>query len=752
MVATVEDGRLVSLRPDRDHPVSAGFACQKGIAFVEVQNDPDRVTTPLRRVKSVALRASGSSVGTFEPVSWDDAMTDIAARLARIHREHGPGAIGWYFGNPGAFSYSHTLWLPMFMVALGLGASPRRKSHLFTAGSQDVNNRFVASQLLYGNPTALPVPDVPRTDFLVVIGANPVVSHGSVLTVPRIRDRMHDIVKRGGRVLVIDPRRTETAEHFDWLPIVPDGDAFLLLSLLQVMFADDLVDRAALARRADGLAWLERMVTPFTPERTQPHTGVAPDVVRSLARDLARTPRAAVYGRVGTSVGENGTLTTYLLDVVNLAAGNLDVVGGSMFGTYGLPFERRLSAVGAGLLRRIYRRRRSRIGGFPSVLLSEPAALMAKEITTEGPGQIRALFVSAGNPVLSVPNGSELEEALEALDLMVGIDLYVNETTAHCDYVLPATTMYERDDFPLPFQTLQPTPFRQATEAVVAPAGSARTEWEIIDDLARRLWRRTPMLAAMAAMRKTLGLFGQRITPRTLVDAVIRLSEGGDRFGLRRGGLSFAALTGQHPHGVVLGDGLRPGVLRDVVVYRNRRVRLQHNDIEREFGALARRTKPDGYPMRVIGMRELRSENTWMHNAPLLMRGERQHRALLHVDDAQACGIGDGDLVRVSSAHGQIEVPVRLTEDIMRGVIAIPHGWGHRGTGGWQVANRAGGANVNELMSSDPDDLESLAGMARLTGVPVRVEPVIGDATEVSRAAESMTSSATLHIKDRVNP
>jgi anaerobic selenocysteine-containing dehydrogenase len=473
---------------------------------------------------------------------------------------------------------------------------------------------------------------------------------------------------------------------------------------------------------ADGLGWLEVLAAPFTPETTEPHTGVAPEVVRALARELVRNRRAAVYGRVGTSTGENGTLTTYLLDAVNLVAGNLDVAGGSMFGRLGLPFERRLMAVGSASLRRIYERRRSRIGGFPSVLMSEPAGIMAKEITTPGDGKIRALFVSAGNPVLSVPNGDELEAALDQLELTVGIDLYINETTAHCDYVLPAATMYERDDFPLAFQTLQPTPFRQTTEAVVTPAGEARAEWEIIDELARRLWRRTPALTATAAARTVLGVFGVRLTPRTLVDAVIRLGRGGDRFGLRRGGLSFAKLADERPHGVVLTDNLDAGVLRDVVVYPDRKVRLKHAEIESEVAALSRRNTPDAYPFRLIGMRELRSENTWMHNAPLLMRGERQHRALMHADDAVALGIDDGDVVRVSSAHGTIELPVRLTRDIIAGVIAIPHGWGHRGTGGWRLANDAGGANVNRLMSSDPDDLEALAGMARLTGVPIQLQ------------------------------
>lgn len=710
MIATVEDGKLVALRPDKDHPVSQGFACPKGIAFADLHNDPDRVTTPLRR----------KADGGFEPVSWDEAMTDIADRLDAIHRRHGAGAVGWYFGNPGAFSYSHQLWLVALMVGLGL------KSHLFTAGSQDVNNRFVASQLLYGSAFALPVPDVLRTDLLVVIGANPIVSHGSVLTAPRIRDRMHDIVKRGGRVLVIDPRKTETAAQFEWLGIVPDGDAYLLLSLLQVMLAENLADRAAIAGRADGLEWLERLAAPFTPEATEQHTGIAPDTVRGLARDLVRTPRAAVYGRVGTSVGRNGTLTTYLLDAVNLVAGNLDRAGGTMFGTFGLPAERWLMKAGGGVLRLLYRRKRSRIGDFPSVLLSEPAGIMAKEITTPGPGQVRALFVSAGNPVLSVPNGAELEGALDSLELSVGIDLYLNETTGRCDYVLPATTMYERDDFPLPFQVLQPTPFRQATEAVVAPAGQARPEWAIIDELTRRLAHRTLALRGLDLTRKALGAFGFRLTPRAVADAVIRLSTGGDRFGLRPGGLSFRRLTHEHPHGVVLGSNLRAGVLPSVVVYRGAKVRLVHADIEAAVRALTRQGDPAGYPLRLIGMRELRSENSWMHNVPLLMRGDRLQSALMHVDDAADLRINDGDRVKVRSPYGEIELPVTLTKDIVGGVIAIPHGWGHNGTGGWRVANDAGGVNVNQLMSSEPADIERLAGMARLTGIPVSVQPAAG--------------------------
>ena len=533
MIATVDDGRLVALRPDKEHPLSAGFACQKGIAFTEVHNDPDRVTEPLRR----------TATGEFEPVSWETAMSDIATRLDGILAEHGPGGVGWYFGNPGAFSYSHLLWAGLFVNGLGRG------THFFTASSQDTNARILASQLLYGTPTSMPIPDVARTDLLVVMGANPVVSHGSVLSLPRIKDRMHDIVKRGGRVVVIDPRRTETAAQFEWLGIVPDGDAFLLLSLLQVMFAEGLVDRAAVTTRAEGLDWLARQCMGFTPEATRSHTGVEPDTVRALARDLAHTPRAAVYGRFGTSAGQNGTLTTYLIDAVNIVAGNAGQPGGMVFNGLGMPGQRwSMKAVGA-MLRRSYRRKRSRVGGFPRLIASEPATVMAKEITTGGARQIRALFVSAGNPVLSVPNGDELEAAAEQLALMVALDFYVTETTSHCDYILPVTTMYERDDFAITFQAQYTTPFRQATEAVAAPAGQARPEWVIIDDLMTRLRWRSPMFTGLDVTRKLLRPFGKAVTPRAMIDGIIRLSDGGDRFGLRRTGLrlTFDRLDWQPP-------------------------------------------------------------------------------------------------------------------------------------------------------------------------------------------------------------
>lgn len=706
MVAEVDDGRLVSLRPDKDHPLSAGFACQKGIAFTEVVNDPDRVNTPLRR------RPDGS----FEAVGWDEAMADIASRLSAIHRQHGSEAVGWYFGNPGAFSYSHLMAVVLFVNGLGLG------THLYTASSQDTHSRLMASQLLYGIPSAVPIPDLNRTELLVVMGANPVVSHGSVLTAPRIRDRMHDVVKRGGRVIVVDPRKTETAAQFEWLGIVPDTDALLLLSLLQVMFEEDLVNRQSVAAQAEGLGWLAEQCAPFAPERTEAATGVPADTTRVLARDLAATPRAAIYGRIGTCAGRSGTLTSYLIDAVNLVAGNVDVPGGSVFGSFGVPGESlAFTALGA-FLRFDYRRKRSRVGGFGYLVHTEPATMLAKEITTTGDGQIRALFVSAGNPVLSVPNGAELAEAMAGLELSVALDFYLTETTAECDYVLPVTTMYERDDFPLLFQPFHATPFRQITEAVVPPQGQARTEWRIVDDLMRRMSTRSPAFAAVAVARAAAGLFGRQLSPRPLVDTMIRIGRGGDWFGLRRGGLSFRNLAQRHPHGAVLDAELPTGTLRSAVAYPGRRIRLRHKEIAAEIDELHRRPEPTGFPLRLIGMREARSENSWMHNSPLLMRGDRGPRALLHAEDARRRGIADGDDIAVRSPYGKIELPATLTEDLVVGTVAIPHGWGHSGKGGWRIANKVGGVNVNDLTSNDPEDVEGLSGMAWLSGVPVEVE------------------------------
>jgi anaerobic selenocysteine-containing dehydrogenase len=714
MVATVEEGRLTKLRPDSDHPLSRGYACPKGIAMTEVQNDPDRVLQPLKRV---------GGPGEFEPVSWPEAMRDIADRLRRVMAERSPSAVGWYMGNPGAFSYSHTLWVKGFLDAIG---SP----HYYSAGSQDVNNRFAASALLYGSPLTVPIPDLARTDFLLMVGANPLVSHGSVLSAPRVREQLNAITDRSGRVVVVDPRRTETARQYEHLPIRPDTDAWLLLSMLNVIFDEGLADRGFLERWTDGARSLVEHVATCPPEQTESKTGIPAESVRETARAFAGAPSAAAYGRTGSCLGRFGTLVAFLLDALNAATGNLDRPGGAVFGRPPIALDDVGEKTGLGS----YGKVRSRFGGFPDVIGNLPAALLPREITTPGERQIRALFVSAGNPVLSVPDGNALEHALEQLDLFVSLDLYVNETNSHADYVLPSTTYLEREDVPVAFFGFFSTPFIQVTDRVVEPAGEAREEWKVIDELSSMIGVAPYSVPAFRALAR----LGVRITPRRLVDLLVRVGPHGDRFGLRRSGLSLAKVA-RSPHGIVLGDHIATGVLGDKLRHKDGRVHLDDPAIAGELQRLASANGDSSeFPLLLIGLRELRSHNSWMHNAPLLMRGGRTHSLRINPEDAENLGITDGQRVRISSESGAVEVPVTVSDEMSPGAVALPHGWGHRG--GWRLANSAEGVNVNLLASSDPDSLERLAGMSHLNGIPVRVEPVAA----APAAAESEPATAAV--------
>ena len=712
MVATVEDGRLVKLRPDADHPLSKGYACPKGIAMAEVQNDPDRVLHPRKRKRG----------GGFERGAWDEALDDIGSRLRDVIEDSGRDSIGWYMGNPGAFSYSHALWAKGFLDALG---SP----HYYSAGSQDVNNRFAASALLYGSPLVVPIPDLQRTSLLLMLGANPLVSHGSVLSAPRIREQLLDIEARGGRVVVVDPRRTETARQFDHLPVRPDSDALLLMSLLHVIFADGLADGGFLADSAEGAERLAELVRDHPPEVTETRTGVPAERARGLARDFAVADGAAAYGRTGSCLGRFGTLVAFLLDALNAVTGNLDRPGGAVFGSPPIALDEVAERIGLAT----YGKRRDRFGGFPDVLGNLPASLLPRKIETPSDDgdepQLRALFVSAGNPVLSVPDGEALERALGKLDLLVSLDLYVNETGRHADYILPTTTFYEREDLPVALMPFFPIPFAQVTEAVVEPPGEARQEWEIIDDVARRIGTAPYSVPALRLAAKA----GVRMTPKRLADLLLRTGPRGDLFGARRGGLSWAKLRA-NPHGMVLADHVDTGVLSGKVRHRGGRVQLAPGEIVEELERLqaAAAGDPD-YPLLLIGLRELRSHNSWMHNSPLLMRGGREHALRIHPDDAEAHGLEDGDEARLESRRGSVVVPVTVTDEMTPGTLALPHGWGHRG--GWKLANEHAGVNFNLLASGEPEDLERLAGMAHLNGIPVRVEPV-ASARRAGAAAE----------------
>ena len=706
MVATVDGrGQVVKLRADKANPFSEGYVCPKGPAYLEVQNDPDRVLHPLQR----------QADRTFAPVSWDVALDDIAGRLRAIMDVDGAEAVGWYVGNQIAFNYSAFFWITGFMAAI-------RSPHLYTAASVDINNRWAASAALYGNPLTNPIPDLDDNDFLFLVGTNPFVSHGSMWSVPRIREKLLALQKRGGRIVVVDPRRTETAEAFEHLPIRPDGDAWLLASMLHVIFAEGLADEAALARQTSGVDVLRRFVEAFPPEATEDRTGIAADEVRRLARDAAKARAAAFHGRCGASLGRHSTLVAYLLDALAIVTGNLDRPGGLVFGRPMISDEKiahqfKLDTFGTF---------RSRVGGFPEILGTVPIAVLPKEITTPGKGKLRALVISAGNPVTSAPNRAEWDEALPQLDLLVSMDFYVTETNRHADYILPATTFLERDDYPWFITPHMSPPYAVWTDAVEAPRGEAKPEWWVVAQLGRRLKVEPSAVPAVRA----LGKLGIRLPPAKAIDLFLRTGTEGDFYGLRPKGLSIKKLR-RTPGGRLLGDRCPTGVLPKRVFHKDRLVHLDHPEIRRAmerftadagedrargFGGVPR----DDYPLRLVSLRELRSHNTWFHNVDRLMR-ERRQELRVHPKDAAEYGLANGDPVAIVSKSGRVEVPVRLTDEMAPGVIALPQGWGHRG--GWQTAVAAGGANYNDLTSSDPADLD-VSGNAVFNGIPVRLEPV----------------------------
>ncbi|MDX8151814.1 molybdopterin-dependent oxidoreductase [Patulibacter brassicae] len=696
LVATVQGDRLLQLRPDKEHPLTRGFACPKGIAMTAVQNDPDRLERPLRR------RADGSG---FDEISWTTAIAEIGVRLRGIRDRHGQGAIGGYMGNPAAFSSSHMLWFKGFMDALGT-------RHFYSASSQDTSSRFVASQALYGSPLAVPVPDLAHTDLLLVIGANPWVSHGSLISGGDVRRELTGIAERGGRVVIVDPRRTETARRFEHLAVLPGGDPWLLLSLLQVILSEELEDRVALARASTGAARLRELVAPFSPERTAERSGIDAGAVRELARALARAPRAAVYGRVGACTGPHGTLVNLLLDTLNVVTGNFDARGGALFPE--APIDTYGPARKAGL--DTYDTYRSRIGDYPEVLGTLPAAVLPDEITTPGPGRLRALVVSSGNPILSCPGGGRLRAALEDLELLVSLDLYLTETNRLADYVLPTTTFLERDDLILNMLPYQLQPFLQWTDAVVPPRGECREEWEILRDLAAEL----DLVPVSSRALRRLGRVGRRLTPRLLVDLLLRTGPVGDRFGLRRGGWSVAKLR-RRPHGVVLGEGMPTGMRGRRVAHPGGLVDIASPALERGLVRLRETATDPAYPLRLFGRRELRSINSWMHNVEKLQPRLEEPELLVHPGDLAALGARSGERVMLRSSAGALSVAVRASEDVRRGAVCMPHGFGH-GTGGWQRANALGGPNVNALIATGPGSAEPLSGMTVTNGVPVRLE------------------------------
>ena len=713
--------KVISIRGAAQDVFSRGYICPKGVSLKDLHEDPDRLRTPLVK----------NSAGVFVEASWDAAFAEIERRLLPVLQAHGPDAIGLVVGNPSAHKISLLSYFPRLARAIGT-------RNVFSASTLDQMPKQLSSGLLFGHWLSIPVPDIERCDYLLILGANPMVSNGSLWTVPDYRGKAKAMRERGGKIVVVDPRRSETAAHADqYLPIKPGGDVFLLLGIAHALFDEGLVELGRLAEHTNGLDEVRAAVLPYAPERMAIGCGIDAGAIRQLARELAAAPRAAVYGRIGTCTQRFGTINSWLVDVINVLTGNLDAPGGVMFpkaaafaaNTAGKP------GIGKGVTTG---RKRSRVSGAPEVFGELPITLLAEEIETTGAGQIRALISMAANPVLSAPNGPRIGRALDGLDFMLSLDIYLNETSRHADVILPGLSPLEDLHFDMAFPQLSFRNHARFSGPVFAKDDGHPEEWETILRLAALIEGKGLSITAQALddaaiaadvarfagdnAPAVLAALGDQCGPERLIDLALRSGPYGDHFGQKPDGLTLSKVK-TADGGIDLG-ALQPRI-PEVLRTPSGRIELAPllvlADLEYVNAALASPAKG----MLLIGRRDVRSGNSWMHNLPILAKGPERCTLLINPLDAARLGLADGSLARLTAGGTALQAPVHLTPDLMPGVVSLPHGWGHDlpGTQLGLAAQRPG-VNMNALLNDALRD--PLSGNAVLSGVAVEVEAVPG--------------------------
>ncbi|MFJ1648513.1 molybdopterin-dependent oxidoreductase [Streptomyces sp. NPDC088258] len=735
LTLTIEGTKVTGAKGDRDDVFSRGFVCPKGASFAELDADPDRLRAPLVRVD-----------GELREAGWEEAFDRIAARLRPLVAEHGPHSVAVVLGNPNVHTMAGGLYPSLLVGALGT-------RNLFTVSTLDQMPKHVSCGLLFGDPNAIPVPDLDRTDHLLLLGANPLDSNGSLCTAPDFPGRLKALRRRGGTLTVVDPRRTRTAKMADrHVPIRPGTDALLLAAVAHVLFAEGLTDLGALAGHVQGVGEVRDAVRDFTPEAVAAACDLDADEIRTIARELAAAPTAAVYGRIGSCTVEHGTLASWLVDVLNIITGNLDRPGGALFplsATGRAPVPP--SAIGAPVPGKGFALGRwaSRVSGHPETKGELPLAALAEEIETPGEGRVRAVIALAVNPVLSAPDGDRLDRALDGLDFMVSVDPYLNETSRHADVVLPPPPPAQSAHFDFAFNALAVRNQVRYTPAAVPLEEGRMDESEIHARLILAVGGvpgAAPADVDRAAIARLLGravrdprspvhgrdpeelstLLTGDTGPERRLDLKLRLGPYGDGFGARDGsgeqGLSLARLR-ERPHGIDLGP-LRPR-LPEPLLTRSGRIELLPApiaaDLPRLRAALARTARPGS--LVLVGRRHLRSNNSWLHNVPALAGGSNRCTLQIHPDDAARLGLGAADRVRVTAEGGALEAPLEITDTVRTGVVSLPHGWGHDRPGTrTAVASARPGVNVNQLL--DGSRLDPLSGTAVLNGFPVEVSPV----------------------------
>ncbi|ORW53850.1 molybdopterin dinucleotide-binding protein [Mycobacterium paraense] len=706
----VDGGKVTSIRGNRDDVWSKGHLCPKGVSLGQVHDDPDRIRRPLIKLD-----------GQWHEVGWDAAFRRCTELLTPVIEKYGIGAVTAYTGNPLAHSFSLARYAGVLMGMSGMPIT-------YSPGTVDQWPKNLSSHLMYGLWWNFPVPDIERTDLLVIMGANPAASQGSLLAAPDVMGLINQIRKRG-RVIVIDPVRTQTAAQADeWLPIVPGTDAALLLAVAHTLFDEGLVSAGP---HVDGVDTMRRVAAEWPPERVSAVTGIDEDRIRALARELAGTEKSVVYGRIGLCNQEFGSLASWLVDVINILTGHFDTPGGAMFpkpAAWSITTQP-LPGLEGGLAE--FGRWRTRVRGAKEVLGQAPVSCMAEEIATPGEGQLKALITVAGNPVLSTPGGDKLDEVLPMLEAMISVDLWLNETTRHADVILPGLSPLEQphhDDLILLFAIHSIANY----SAPVFDPGDRPHEWEILIRLTG-LCTGTPAEDVDVAaiddgffdyLAFTQGLDGAEIRklyehggPERMLDLTLRTGPFGDQYGKNPGGLTLDMLKA-NPNGIDFGPMVPQ--LPDILGTLDKKIHLAPQYLLDDLPRLAARMQRPPEPLVLVSRRHLRSNNTWLHNVPALMKGKDRCTLLVHPEDAARFGVADADIVTVKSEAGEIRVPVEVTDAIKPGVVSMPHGWGHGKPGTrMSVANGSPGANTNAL--SPPTFLDEPSGNGALNGIPVTI-------------------------------
>lgn len=700
--------RIISVKGNDADPLSRGHICPKAVALKDLHEDPDRLRQPVRRVVE-------GGVTRWEPIGWEQAFDMVVEGLARVREQHGANAVAVYQGNPNVHNWGNVTHGHLFLSQL-------KTRSRFSATSADQLPHHVVAHWLYGHQLAIPIPDIDRTMYMLVLGGNPLASNGSLMTVPDVRARFKALKARGGKLAVVDPRRTETAAIADeHLAIDPGSDAAFLLSLIHTLFGEELTQPGALEPLLDQVKAVRDAVAPFSPEATAAHSGIDAATTRRIARELAAASSqggGVAYGRMGVSTQAHGVVCQWAIQVINLLTGNIDREGGALLTSPALNLIQ-MKLMGPGHLDAW----RSRVRGAPEFSGELPVSVMAEEMLTPGKGQIKALVTAAGNPVLSTPNGRQLDEALGQLDFMVSIDFYVNETTRHADVILPPTCFVEHDHYDLVFLHLAVRNVARYSEAIVDRAPGALHDWEIYSELAQRYARRTWALERGGVRTRLTGLFSRALMKRLPPQRLLAI--GLNRSGAAKRGVTMDKLRA-HPEGIDLGP-LQPS-LGKALQARGKRIDLMPAAIRRELPQLvAPFTTPlpesdAGRPvLKLIGRREVRSNNSWMHNSERLVSGKARCTLWIHPEDAQRHALSEGQTVTVASRTGRIQVPVHVTPDIRSGVVSLPHGWGHDREGvRLQVASAHAGASINDL--TDDHQTDRISANAAFSAVPVWIE------------------------------